>query len=308
MKLSEAYEALGLTQNATLDEAKKQYKLLVKKWHPDSNQSPEAPGKIKNINEAYECVKSGKGNEREVPRPQHNPFYRQRQIIQLENVEINLTIDFKESVLGCKKEVKYSRQAKCQACDGAGEVRLDNGCTRCGGKGQTTIKQRGMIFISTCPQCGGRSPTEHCKSCNGESTVHTDVSVHVSVPAGILNGTTLRLQGMGNYAGSVMGLMDQYTDAFCHIMVKPEAELSIEGKSVVSNLTLSLLDAIRGCKCSVKTIYGSKEIQIPSQSRNQDEVIIPHCGVGGTGDQRVVLDVQYPKNTDKLIGALVDDV
>jgi DnaJ-class molecular chaperone len=68
------------------------------------------------------------------------------------------------------------------------------------------------------------------------------------------------------------------------------------------------LDALRGCKRKVKTIHGDKEIQVKPQSRNRDEVIIPHCGVGGTGDQKVVLDVEYPKNTDKLIGVLLDEV
>lgn len=311
MNLKEAYTTLGLAEGTSLDEVKKQYKLLVKRWHPDSNKSPEAEAKIKKINEAFECVKNGRGNERQEMNHggwPSNPFYRQQQVVQLENVEIHLTIDFKESVLGCKKEVKYPRKAKCPDCDGAGEIRLNNGCTRCGGKGQTTVKQRGMVFISNCPQCGGKSNTEECKTCHGESTVHTDVSVHVSVPAGIISGNTLRLQGMGNYAGSVMGIMDQYTDAFCHVTVTPETDLNIEGRSVVSNLTLSLLDAIRGCARNVKTIYGNKEIQIPPLSRNQDEVIIPHCGVGGTGDQRVILDVQYPENTDKLIGVLINEV
>ena len=65
---------------------------------------------------------------------------------------------------------------------------------------------------------------------------------------------------------------------------------------------------MRGCTSKVKTIHGDKEISIKPQSRNRDEVIIPHCGVSGAGDQKVILDVQYPKNTDKLIGVLLDEV
>jgi DnaJ-class molecular chaperone len=130
----------------------------------------------------------------------------------------------------------------------------------------------------------------------------------VSIPGGIANGSVLRLQGMGNYAGSFMGLADQHTDAFCHVAVTPEAGLDIDGTSVVSHVTIPLIDALRGCTHKVKTIHGDKEIRIKPQSRNRDEVIIPHCGVSGTGDQRVILDVQYPKNTDKLIGVLLDEV
>jgi molecular chaperone DnaJ len=313
MKLNEAYAILGVQPTATPEEAKKQYKKLTKEFHPDVNKSPEAEDKFKKINEAYECVKNGKGNDREAPHikyqsPHSWPFEKRTKTVQLKHVEAHLKIDFKESVLGCKKEVKYSRQAKCPVCEGEGEVHLSNGCKKCGGKGSTTINRGGMIFISTCSQCAGMGPSEDCKNCNGEGTAQADVSVHVSVPAGVVDGNVLRLQGMGNYAGSVMGVMDQYTDAFCHIAVTPEPGLSIEGKSVVSTLYISLLDAIRGCKRDVTSIYGNKEIRIPAKSRHNDEVIIPHCGVGGTGDHRVLLDVEYPKNTDKLVGVLLDEV
>lgn len=307
MKLSEAYKELGLSEAATLSESKKQYKLLVKQWHPDTNKSPEATSKIKLINEAYDCIKNGKGNDPEPMINNHHPFHRQ-QIIQLENIELKMTIDFKESVLGCKKEIKYSRKAKCQTCDGIGELRINNGCSVCGGKGKITAQQRGMVFVSTCPKCLGRSSTASCTGCNGEGSMHTDVSVHVSVPAGVCDGNTLRLQSMGNYAGSIMGFMEQYTDAFCHITVLSGEGLSIDGKSVVLTIILPLVDALRGCTRTVKTIFGEKEIEIKPQSRNSDEVIIPNLGVAGVGDQRIILDVQYPQNTDKLIGVLVDEV
>jgi molecular chaperone DnaJ len=314
MNLKEAYQTLELAEGSTEAEAKKKYRELTRKYHPDVNKAEDAEAKFKKINEAYECVKNGKGNDREAPRAYGqqpkgwDPFGRRTKTVQLENVEVHLTIDFKESVIGCKREIKYSRKAKCPVCEGEGEVRLSNGCKKCGGKGSTTINRGGMIFVSTCPVCAGMAPTEDCKNCNAEGTAQADVSVHVSVPAGVIDGNVLRLQGMGNFAGTVMGVMDQYTDAFCHITVKPEPGLSIEGRSVVSTLHLSLLDAIRGCKRDVKTIYGNKEIRVPTKSRHNDEVIIPHCGVAGTGDHKVLLDVEYPKNTDKLVGVLLDEV
>lgn len=308
MNLKEAYTTLELAEGSSPEDAKKQYRKLTKKFHPDVNKEAGAEDKFKKINEAYECVKNGKGNDRAPPTHQasgrsRDGFFHQ-QVVQLENVETKLTIDFKESVLGCKKEVKYSRQSKCTTCDGSGETKVDNGCTQCGGKGSTVIRRQGGVFIMACPKCGGRTNTKECKTCNGEGTARADVSVYVSVPAGVMSGNTLRLQGMGNYAGSVMGIMDQYTDAFCHITVIPDLGLTIEGRSVVSTLTLPLLDALQGCKRDIHTIYGSKEIRIPPKSKNGEEVIIPHCGVAGTGDQRVLLDVQYPEDIDKLIGVL----
>jgi molecular chaperone DnaJ len=307
MKLSEAYTILGLSSSASSEEAKKQYRKLTKEFHPDINKEPGAEDKFKKINEAYQVVQTGKSTDLEDRHSQRSPFHKQH-VIQLDNVEVHLTVSFKDSVLGCKREVKYSRQAKCSQCDGAGDVRLNNGCKKCGGKGQTVVRQGQSVMITTCSECFGRSSIEECSSCKGEGVMHTDVSVHVSVPAGIINNTILRLQGMGNYAGSFMGFADQYTDAFCHVHVTADPDLSLEGKSVVSHLTVSLLDALRGCARTVKTIHGDKEIQVKPQSRNCDEVIIPHCGVSGTGEQRVILDVQYPKNIDKLVDVLRDEV
>jgi molecular chaperone DnaJ len=307
MNLKEAYSILDLQSGASQEEAKKQYRELTKKFHPDINKDKGAEDKFKRINEAYECVKSGKGNDRQVA-PKGHAVHPQHYQQMIESIEVNITIDFKESVLGCKKEIKYARQSKCADCNGQGEVRQNNGCKKCGGKGRITSQQRGMIFISDCPECQGSFSTAQCKSCKGEGLAQADVSVHVTIPAGILNGNTLRLQGMGNYAGSMMGMIDQYTDVFCHVKVNAESGLSIEGKSVVSTVSIPLLDALRGCERTVKTIFGDRRIKIKPESRNRDEVIIPHHGVGGTGDQKVLLDVEYPKDTTKLIGLLVDEV
>jgi molecular chaperone DnaJ len=308
MNLKEAYATLELAQGTSPEEAKKKYRELTKKYHPDINKEPGAEDRFKKINEANQVIQTGKSTDPQDRRPSYQGGFHRQQVIQLENVEVHQTISFKESVLGCKKEIKYSRQSKCQDCGGAGEIKLNNGCKTCGGKGQVVNRQGNMVMVSTCSECHGQTNLTSCTGCHGNGTVHADVSVHVSVPAGIVDGNILRLQGMGNYAGSFMGLADQHTDAFLHVHVSSEVGLNIEGTSVISRLTIPLLDALRGCKYKVKTIHGDKEIQVKPQSRNRDEVIIPHCGVNGTGDQKVILDVEYPKDTDKLIGVLLDEV
>jgi molecular chaperone DnaJ len=306
MKRTEAYSTLEISDGASVDEAKKAFRQLSKKYHPD-NKDTGSEDKFKKINEAYQSISNNKFDDSPQRRPQQGGFHRQ-QVIQLENVEVTTTVSFKESVLGVKKEIKYNRQTKCQNCGGNGEVKLDNGCKKCGGKGQVIQRQGHAVMISTCTDCYGRSSATECNACSGVGTVSAQASVHVSVPAGIQDGNVLRLQGMGNFAGSFMGLADQFTDAYLHVTVTPEPGLSLDGANVISHLTIPLLDALRGCKRTVNTIHGEKEIKIPPQSRNCEEVIIPHCGVGNTGNQRVILDVEYPKNTEKLIGVLLDEV
>lgn len=316
MNLKEAYATLEIPEGSSETEAKKKFRELSKKLHPDNKETGDE-AKFKKINEAYQRIQSGEDDPREIynsGRSGWPPGYHQQnvQVVELTNIDVGVIISFKEAVLGTKKEIKYPRRAKCRSCGGQGEIKLNNGCQTCGGKGQVVNKQmsghQAFVSISTCPTCHGKANVSACSACKGDGLVDTDVSVHVSIPAGIRDGTTLRLQGMGNYAGSVMGIMDQYTDAFCHVTVHPEEDLLIEDQSVVSHLTISLLDAIRGCERSVKTIHGQKTAKIKPHSRNKDEVIIPHCGVAGQGPQRVILDVQYPKNTDKLVGVLLDEV
>src|ERR1035438_4603022 len=137
MNKEQAYKTLELSTNATETEAKKAFKKLAAKYHPDTNKDPTAESKFKEINAAYQYIQNPTPERESAYHNPHNPFNpfgQQRQVVQLENVELNVTISFKESVLGCSKEVKYARKAKCQVCEGSGQIRINNGCTKCGGK------------------------------------------------------------------------------------------------------------------------------------------------------------------------------
>jgi molecular chaperone DnaJ len=307
MNLKDAYAVLEISQTATPDEVKKRYRELTKKYHPDRNKDAGAEDKIKKINEAYQVVTSGKSSDRESIRPRQgqnpfNPFGRQV-TYQSSNIDLHITLTFKESIQGCKKEIKYKRQTKCPTCSGNGETKLNNGCVKCGGRGQITGQHNNMVFIQTCDKCYGKSEIESCSTCNTEGTMTAEASITVSIPGGVTDGSTLGLSGMGNFIGN-FGPIEQHTDAHLHVKVIPEYGLSLEGIHVVCSLQLSLLEALQGCQKSVNTILGAHEIEIKPQSRNKDEVIIPHLGVSSKGNQRVILDVRYPDNINQLISVL----
>ena len=321
MNLNDAYATLELQNTATPEEAAKQFKKLARTWHPDVNKAPEAEATFKKINEAYECVKNGKGNEREYMdfnnespfnpfagspfgNPFGNPFQQQRRI-DATNIEIDVSISFKESALGCKQEVKYTRNIKCNECKGTGAINVNNGCDKCGGQGRFVSQQHGMTIMNICNKCHGRNNSVNCPACKGKCAEPSDISSVIALPAGIVDGNILRIQGKGNFAGAGIMGMESYTDVFCHIRVAQEEGLKIEGDNVVSSLDISLLEALQGTKKTVKTIFGDKEISIPDQSRHKDEVLIPNCGVNGTNDQRVILNVSYPQKLDEVIQALI---
>jgi molecular chaperone DnaJ len=307
MNIKEAYSILEIPETTSPEEAKKKYRKLTKQYHPDVNKEPGAEDKFKKINEAYQVVSSGKSTDREDLSWQSNinPFNTnvRRKHYQADNIQLHTTISFAESVLGCSREIKISRKNKCKDCDGQGETSLNNGCTKCGGRGQIVGRQGNTIMVQTCDKCGGRTQKTSCKHCNGNGVLDVESSVNVSIPGGILDSNVLRLSGMGHYVGNFM-MMEQYTDAHLHVKVTADNDLKIEGKDVVFTLEVSLLDALKGCQREVRTIKGSQDVQVPVMSKNKEEIVIKGLGVGGTGNQRIVLNVQYPDDVSEIINVL----
>lgn len=307
MNQNEAYDVLELSPNASLDDLKKQYKFLAKKWHPDLNQDPKAEEKFKKISEAYQYLTSGQKDQPDfaninVPFDPFAPFGR-RAVVPTEHIKAQVTISFKESVLGCQKNLKINRKIKCQDCQGEGSVSLNNGCAKCGGKGRIFSRHGSMMINQTCTVCWGKNNQAPCQTCHQQGLVDAESAINVAIPAGVQNGNVLRLGGMGHFMGN-FGPLDQYTDVHLHINVIPEPGLTLDGTSVISELNLSLLEALQGCQKSVKTILGNQDISIPPLSKNKDFVSIPHLGVAPQGDQKVILHVSYPKDPTKLIEAL----
>ena len=315
MKLKEAREILGISENATPEEIKKRYRDLSKKYHPDLSKEPDAEEKFKKINEAHNRIQSGEEdvdqNMRGNPWGGMNPFdgffgggfSRQAKQYSSEHISIHTKISFKESVLGVKKEISFCRKNKCSECNGVGEFKVNNGCDKCNGRGQSVYTRGTMAFVQTCDKCMGRVSRKKCNKCSTSGMIETDVTVTVSIPGGVSNGNILRLAGMGNFAGQFVS-MDQFTDAHLYIEVEEEPGLTLDGTTVISNLEISLLEALKGCSKTVKTILGEKEININPASKNKDEVIIPNLGVNNKGDQKVILSVTYPDDLSNLIKLL----
>lgn len=310
MRLSEAYSILEIPENTPTSEVKKKYKELSKKYHPDVNKESGAEDKFKKINEAYTRIQKG-GND-DVggfsdmgfnPFAGFNPFEsgstRQRQV---SNIIIETHLTFAESVLGTKKDISFNRENKCSICNGQGAIHVNNGCDKCGGKGKITGQQGNMIFVQTCTKCRGHVKSQSCNSCS-DGVVSTEVSISVNIPGGVTDGNILRLAGMGNFAGQFMS-MDQFSDAHLVLHVAKDDNLRIENNTVVYDLQISLLEALRGCSKSVPTVVGNRDISIKSLSKNQDEILMPNFGINRIGDQKVVLHVSYPQDVSKIIDVL----
>lgn len=312
MNIKEAYELLGVNENSSEDEIKKSFRKLAAKYHPD-NKATGDESKFKKINEANQFIDSYKNS----PKPNFNgggfPFGmddmfggfggRKQQNIYVEEIILDINLSFKESVIGSKRQISYERRAKCESCNGAGEIRLNNGCKQCSGMGTIISQQGNFVVQRPCDSCRGNIRLERCDKCHGDGAMMQTSKNNISIPGGIHDGQVLRVGGAGHFIGSFMG-SEQYSNVHIRMHVENDPELSIADNDVISNIKISLLEAIVGSKKQVKTIDGPKEIVIPPQSKNMNEVIIKSMGVNRTGNQRVIISVEYPKNIEKLVSTL----
>lgn len=325
MRREEAYQELGLSPDASEEEAKKKYRDLSRKMHPDVNKEPGAEDKFKRINEAYTRIKNNDFQQEMPPGgfsgqggfggfSGFNGFPDIEDLINFHSgfsssskkrnrpthpIQLSIVISFKESIFGIKKELSYSRKIKCDSCEGSGGKLLNNGCDACGGKGRSSVRRGNMIINSTCNKCNGRVKQETCTKCSGEGGVDSQTSISINIPPGIENNNTLRLSNIGNFVDAT-NFGDRHTDVYVHVQVIQDPNFKLENDDVVSTISISLLDAISGSNKEVVTLDGMQTIEIKPLSKHRDEVIIPNLGVARKGNQRVVLQIEYPSDIESF--------
>lgn len=323
MKIKEAYQTLELQENASEDEIKKQFRKLAAKYHPDINKDPDAEAKSKKISEAYQILKDPAKAEPEhiTQHPGSQGFWRNPFDIDLQEILSNIqpkinkvrkieqhatttvTISFVESILGCSKKIELERWMRCDPCKGRGN-NIGGNCADCNGIGfkvqsQTHGKHqiRTQMVCSSC-QGGGRALNE-CPACEGYGNFKSNSILEVKLTPGLENDQFVRLSGGGHYLKG-----HGYDAALLKITVIPDPNMKKQGMDVISDIKLSLLEALEGIEKNVVTVHGEKNINIPAKSKNLEEVKLFGSGVGGKGDHIFKLHVSYPENIDKLIEVL----
>jgi molecular chaperone DnaJ len=325
VKLAEAYKTLGLDSGASDEEVKKAFRKLAKQYHPDTNKDPGAEAKFKEINSANQRIESGE---------EDNPFQqgggghswggfniqdifssfggignrKQRKQHNKSDITIHQTISFRDSVVGCTRDIAFKRDIKCADCDGQGSKELDNGCKRCKGKGMVVNQQGNLITQMMCPVCHGKANEQSCNKCSGKGTQIIDASFTINIPPGITpDKNILNVGNHGHYVGGGM-MGDAYTRVLLAITITPLEDLKLVDNDVVGGLSISLLEALEGCVKSVMTIDGKRDATVIAGLRNKDEIVMSHLGLSNVGNHRVVVNVEYPNDMEKLIAALKDEV
>jgi len=326
------YDVLGVKEGCTKEEIKKAYKKLAKKYHPDLNKdNPEAEKKFKEISQAYSVLSDdtkranydrfGEAGEQFSGYNQGGGFSgfegmnmgdifdsffgfggapRQRRGANLK-AEVELT--FKEAIFGTSKEIKITKYEKCKKCDGkGGEGSIT--CPDCNGSGGVRKSYRtpfgSFTQASTCQRCKGQGKTvkDVCDDCDGSGKERNTKKVKVKIPAGVSDGTTLRISGEGEFGKA------GYGDLFVELFVQPDDLFERQGDDIFLELPISFSQAALGDEIDIPTIRGKVKMKIPSATQSGTIMRLKNEGVDnvngyGTGDQHVRIQIVTPKKVNK---------
>ncbi len=333
------YKVLGVERGASEDDIKRAYKKLAKKYHPDLNPgNAEAEEKFKEVNEAYGILSDAE------KRSQYDQFghaafepggggggagfggfggfdfgdifssffgggssARRNGPIDGDDVGLRLTIDFKEAVFGCKKEISYNRIEACGDCKGSGAEKgsTPERCSTCRGTGQVTVQQRtplGMMQSSRpCSACHGTGKIikNPCKNCRGTGKVKITKKIEVSIPAGIDDGQRIALRGEG-HAGSNGGV---YGDLLIEISIRPHPVFERRGNHVYCEIPITFTDAALGADIDIPLLDGTTEkYKIPEGTQTGTAFTLRGKGVPSInspsrkGDLVFTVIVEVPRN------------
>ena len=221
-------------------------------------------------------------------------------------------LKFEEAVFGADKEISFSRDEKCTKCGGSGaepgtqKVK----CKTCNGTGEVkTTRQTvfgSMVQVTTCPNCNGTGETipTPCTQCRGRGIERKTVKKIVAVPAGVDNGTRVRMSGEGQ-PGSNNG---PNGDLYIEVSVSDHPFFRRYENDIHLDLKINVAQAALGAEIDVPTVDGTEKIRIPAGTQPGKIITMKGKGVpalrGGTrGDQKVIVDVVTPTNlTDEQRG------
>ena len=174
-------------------------------------------------------------------------------------------------------------------------------CPQCNGTGQVTQMAGAMKFNLTCPRCGGTGKLKNaCPTCHGEGRIVTSDTVEVRIPAGVRNGTRLRVAGKGN-AGT-MGA--PAGDLYITTRVEEHPFFHRDGDDIVIQVPVTVSEAGLGAKIEVPTVDGRALLKVPPGTQNGQKFRLREKGVMNSrtnqrGDQIVEVVIQPPQVHDE---------
>lgn len=322
------YQILGVERSASQDEIKRAYRRLARENHPDANpDDPEAEARFKQVAEAYEALgdpekrarydrfgssgsrggdpfmgglgdlfdaffNAGGQGGRGDGGPQRGA-----------DLEVVAELTLEDVVHGVAKDVSVRTAVPCDTCEATGAAPGSEAvrCDQCGGSGQIRQVRQSilgqMVTTAACARCAGEGVivTNPCSDCSGEGRRVQEQTYSVDIPAGVDDGSTLRLTGRGAVGRRGGGAGDLYVQ----VRVADHEDFVRNGDDLLGEVRVAVTQAALGAKVEFQSLDGERPVDVPAGAqtgqtfrfRNQG---IPRLRGGGRGDLLLTLVVDTP--------------
>jgi molecular chaperone DnaJ len=340
------YDLLGVPRGADDAAIKAAYRRLAKEHHPDRhNGCTDKEAHFKAINEAYDVLKdpqkraaydrfgkaafqNGGGGHDPFADAGFNGFSdifstifgefmdprAQQNAARGADLRYDLELSLEEAFSGIEKTITVQAMAVCEKCDGRGCNSLDrcaSTCKTCGGMGKVRAQQGFFVVERGCPTCRGSGEviTDPCVNCHGEGRALAQRKLSVKIPAGVDEGTRIRVAGEGEAGVRGAGSGDLYL--FVHMKRHPIS--AREGTTLIADCPVSFTSAALGGSISLPGLDGAKvEIKIPAGIQSGEQ--LRHRGAGmsvlngrGRGDLVARILVETPTRMSKEQKKLLEE-
>jgi molecular chaperone DnaJ len=214
-----------------------------------------------------------------------------------------LSISFEDAAFGVETEVTIEGAAPCSRCSGSGAEPGSSitTCPTCGGRGMVAQNQGFFSFSQPCPECSGSGKLieEKCSQCRGTGSENRRRKVKLRVPAGVKDGSTLRLRGKGG-PGAFGGPPG---DLMVRIRVAPSKTFGRKENDLTLKVPITYTEATLGTKLDVPTLNGGVKVKIPSGTPTGKTFRVRGQGInpdrGRPGDLLVTVEVAVPKKVSR---------
>ena len=349
MAKQDYYATLGVAREAGAEDLKKAYRKLAMQHHPDRNPNDkQAEGKFMEVNEAYDVLKDEQkraaydrfghaafeqggggrpggfeftaggglndifdqmfgefmgGGRRGGGRPRGGADLRQA-----------IEIDLVQAFTGIKANLRVPTRVACDACAGTGSEdknRSADACATCHGAGKVRAQQGFFLVERTCPTCGGagRVIRNPCRVCHGQGTVQRERTLQVAIPAGVEDGTRIRLAGEGEAGGQGAPPGDLYV----HVALRPHPIFERDGANLALRMPIRMSQAALGAEVEVPVIDGTRvKVKIPAGTQTGEQVRVRGKGFSVLrsavrGDLYIQVLVETPQHLTRRQRELLEE-
>ena len=329
MAARDYYEVLGVGRGASAEEIKKAYRKLAREYHPDRNpDDPKAEERFKEVQGAYDTLSDpdkrkqydaggrmfggggapggGAGGFSDFGDIFSTLFRRgggggAQTASRGRDLETEVSLGFKQAMDGTEVTVTVPKQSSCKTCSGTGAKpgTMPVTCPRCNGRGIDSESQGFFSISQPCPQCGGAGQIieEPCPTCGGSGLTMQRKRYRVRIPAGVHDGTRIRVAGKGEDGPRGGPPGDLYV--VTRVAASPVFRQRDDGNLEVS-VPITIAEALQGATVEVPTLNGSKRIRIPAGTQHGTVQRLrgegpPKPGGRNRGDILYRLGIEMPK-------------